>query len=298
MILAVAALASQTARAQGGDSLLALGRVAAAESAFYAAAATRPRDPGPRARLGQFIALRGGTRAGAILLEEARQFGGDSVMIALALAPLYARLGDYKAIAALEPSPLTPDERARATYLASSPTRVVFRDSVVRVPYRAGRAAGLGTVLLRVARTELSAVIDPAISGLVLPATMRAEVRIFGDTTSGVGVVSVRVGSQTFENVPVTLAVGDEPVRIGFDVFQMFSPTFDPRAGRIALRRPERRWRPGAGTRVPALYGEGGMLLLFNGVWTSSSSPNAAQLLSARAWTWDARRGDVVLLTP
>ena len=296
--MGLALVAFQSAAAQNADELLALGKVAAAESAYYAASSARPRDPGARARLGQFIALRGGTRAGSILLEEARQFGGDSAMIAEALAPLYKRLADYKALAALQPSSLSRDERARAEFLAANPMRVSLRDSVVRITYRAGRSANFGTVLLRIGRAELSATIDPATSGLVIPASMRSDVRVFGDSVSIVGVVSARIGSQLFENVPVMLARGDEPIRVGFDVLYALSPTFDPQAARITLHRPERRWRPGAGTRVPALYDESGIQLLFNGVWTRSSAPNAAQLLSGRAWTWDARRGDVVLLTP
>lgn len=287
-----------TAAAQAGDSLLGLGRIAAAESAYYAASSARPRDPVARARLGRFIAMRGGTRAGAVLLEEARQFGGDSAAIARALAPLYARLGDYKALAALDHSPLSPSEKARAAYLATNPTKVTMRDSVTRIPYRAGRGAGIGTVLIRVGRAELAAMIDPGTSGVVVPATMRADVQMMGDSQSVIGVITMRIGSQAFENVPASLASGDEPIRVGFDVLHAFSPTFDPAAGMITLHRPARVWRPGLGTRVPALYDAAGMRLLFAGVWMATTEPNAARLLAGRKWTWDARRGDVVLLIP
>ena len=296
-LVAVPAWAS-AAGAQNPDSLLARGRVAAAESAYYAASSAHPRDPGARARLGVFIASRGGTRAGAVLLEEARQFGGDSALIASALAPLYVRLADYEALAALEPSPLTPTERARAEYLAANPTRVPFRDSIARLPYRAGRGSGIGTVLLRVGRAEVAAVIDPETSGLVLPVAVRPELLMFGDSSSRTAVATMRIGSQQFANVPAVLRTGDEPIRIGFDVLHAYSPTFEPVAGFITLHRPARRWRPRPGTRVPALYTERGIQLLLNGIWTSSSTPNTARLLSARTWTWDARRGDVVLLTP
>ncbi len=280
------------------DSLLARGRVAAAESAFYAASSARPRDPVPRARLGRFLASRGGTRAGAVLLEEARQFGGDSTEIAQSLAPLYQRLGDYTSLAALVPSPLSANELTRAEYLAINPFKVVIRDSVVRLPYRAGRGAGFGTVLLRIGRSELAAMIDPGTTGVALPATLRADVRMFGDSTSEVGVVTLRIGSQMFENVPVTLTTDNSPIRIGFDVLHAFSPTFDPAAGQITVRRTERRWRPGVGTRVPALYDTIGISILFGGVWTRTNVPAVARLLAERKWTWDARRGDVVLLIP
>jgi hypothetical protein len=264
---------------------------------YYSASARHPRDPVARAQLGRFIASRGGTRAGAVLLEEARRFGGDSAEIARALAPLYMRLSDYKALAALAPSPLSVNERARAEYLATNPTRVVIRDTV-RVPYRAGRGTGLGTVLLRIGRAELAAMIDPGTTGVALPATMRSDLLVFGDSTSTVGVVTLRIGSQAFENVPVELTTGDAPIRIGFDVLHSYSPTFDPAAGQVTLRRPERRWRPGAGTRVPALYDTAGIRILFGGVWTPTTEPAAARLLAGRKWTWDARRGDVILLIP
>ena len=144
----------------------------------------------------------------------------------------------------------------------------------------------------------MPAMIDPGTTGLVIPATMRADVRVLGDSTSNLGVASMRIGPQAFENIPVTLATGDEPIRLGFDVLHAFSPTFDPAAGFITLHRPERRWRPALGTRMPALYYETGMHLLFNGVWTSTNTPAVTRLLNGRAWTWDARRGDVVLLIP
>jgi hypothetical protein len=280
------------------DSLLARGRIAAAESVYYAASYRHPRDPVARAQLGRFIASRGGARAGAVLLEESRRFGGDSAEIARWLAPLYVRLGDYKALAELSPSPLSENEQARAKYLAANPTRVTLRDSATRLPYRAGRGTGLGTVLLRIGRSELAAMIDPATTGVSLPATMRSDVQVFGDGASAVGVVTLRIGSQAFENVPVTLTTDDAPIQIGFDVLQSFSPTFDPAAGHVTLRRPERRWRPAPGTRVPALYDTSGVRILFSGVWTPTSVPAAARLLAGRKWTWDARRGDVILATP
>src|SRR5437870_2911921 len=88
---AICVLHFSTASAQwgvwSGDSLLAAGRLVSAESAYYATARANPRDPIARAALGRFLAARGATRVGAVLLEEARQFGGDSAAIARALLP-------------------------------------------------------------------------------------------------------------------------------------------------------------------------------------------------------------------
>ena len=91
-LVALTSLATLAAPAQaqwgvwGADSLLAAGRVTAAESLYYAASSASPRDPGPRAALGRYLAARGALRIGAVLLEEARVFGGDTASLARALS--------------------------------------------------------------------------------------------------------------------------------------------------------------------------------------------------------------------
>ena len=303
--LAIVALLLSVARhaaaqqALTADSLLALGRVADAENAYYAAVRASPRDPRARARLGTFLAARGAVRVGTVLLEEARFFGGDSAALARALIPLYARLGDYTAVAGVEPNVIGPAERARAEWLVKHPPSVTFRGSVARLPYRSPNLnGGLGTVLLRVGGVEVAARIDPAGFGVVLPASMRTELKMFGDASSAIGAASFRIGAQAFDNIPATLASEGDVARIGFDVLAPYSPEFAPRSGRLTLHKPDRGWRPPAGTRVPALYDASGLRLLYGGAWVSAGAANAARLLGSRAWTWDARRGDVVLITP
>src|SRR6185436_13989799 len=110
-----------------GDSLLAIGRLASAESAYYAAVRVRPRDPTARTALGRYLAARGATRVGAVLLEEARFFGGDSISLARALVPLYERLGDFAAIDSLKPNVLTVPERRRARWLRDRPPHAAFK---------------------------------------------------------------------------------------------------------------------------------------------------------------------------
>src|SRR5690349_15138718 len=130
------------------DSLLAEGKLAAAESAYYAESRAKPRSPVARAALGKFIAARGGVRAGAVLIDEARFFGGDSAALARALVPLYVRLGDYKELARLTPNVLTAAERQRARWLATRPSEARLRDSVVLLSYRPiADGRGIGTVL-------------------------------------------------------------------------------------------------------------------------------------------------------
>ena len=283
----------------GADSLLAEGKLAAAESAYYAEARARPRSPTARAALGKFLAARGGTRAGAVLIDEARFFGGDSAALARALVPLFVRLGDYKELAALQPNVLTPAERARARWLALRPSEARLRDSVVILSYRAmGDGRGIGTVIVRLGKTEFPAVIDPRVSGLVLPSAARADVRTFGAQGRNTLAVAetLRIGGVVFANVPVLLGNPDEPVRVGFDVLSQYFPGFDPAKGILTLRRVGRRSPSPAGIRVPALFDDNGLRLLIGGRWHPSTAASASMLLATRRWIWDWKLGDVVLL--
>lgn len=284
-----------------GDSLLAMGRLVAAESAYYAALRASPHDPLVRAALGKYLAARGATRVGAVLLEEARFFGGDSAALARALVPLYSRLGDFAALDTLRPNVLTQGERRRARWLTDHPSRASLRDTIVMVSYRPlGDGQGIGTVLLRLGKTELPAVIDPRVSGLVLPQTARKDLRTFG--TEGRNTLAVaenlRVGGINFANVPATIGDAEDKARVGFDVLAPYAPSFDPRNGLMMLRRVERRSQPTQGIRVPALYDNNGVRLLIGGRWHPTSAAMPALLLATRAWMWDGKRGDVVLLSP
>lgn len=283
----------------GADSLLAEGKLAAAESAYYAEARVRPRDPVARAALGKFLAARGGTRAGAVLLDEARFFGGDSAALARALVPLYVRLADYKELVALQPNVLTPAERQRARWLSIRPSEARLRDSVVILSYRAiGDGRGIGTILLRLGRTEFPAIIDPRVSGLVLPSSARRDVRAFGAQGRNSLAVAdtLRVGGVVFSNVPVLLGSPDESARIGFDVLAPYFPGFDPVKGVLTLRRVSRRSPSPVGIRMPALFDDNGMRLLIGGRWHPSTAANASMLLASRRWIWDGKLGDVVLI--
>jgi len=303
-VLLAGVVCPSMANAQWGfwpaDSLLAAGRLSAAESAYYAATRQRPRDPGARAALGRYLAARGAIRVGIVLLDEARFFGGDSAALARILIPLYARAGSYGAMDSLRPDLLSRAERRRVQWLAAHPPDASLRDSIVIVSYRpVGDGRGLGTVIVRVGNSELPAMIDPAVRGLALPAGNRADIRAFGAegrTTLGVADV-MRIGGATFRNVPASLAGPDDPVRIGFDVLAAYSPTFDPAAGLLTLRRADRRARAPVGPRVPALFDENGLRVLIGDRWTPTSASMAALLLATRRWMWDARRGDIVMLS-
>lgn len=281
------------------DSLLAAGRLQSAESAYYAAARARPRDPAARAALGRYLAARGAPKVGAVLLEEARQFGGDSATLGAALVPMYTRAADYRSLAELRPNVLSDPVRRRARWLADNPAVARFADSVAVLTYRPlGDGRGIGTVLLRFGRSELPAIIDPRVSGVVLTSGAPGETRSFGTDSGGRVVVlrSFRIGGVEFTNVPATIGTSDQPVRLGFDVLARYMPSFDPVAGLLTLRRVDRRSRPAMGSRVPTLFDSNGLRVLIAGQWHPTTSANASLLLASRRWTWDDRNADVVLM--
>jgi hypothetical protein len=302
LVVLVPLLWSAPAFAQYGvwraDSLLAAGRLDDAETAYYAATRARPRDPIARAALGRFLAARGAPRVGAVLIEEARRFGGDSARLAGALVPIYSRAADYASLVALRPDVLTDAERKRVRYLRDNAPQARLRDSIAMITYRpTADGEGFGTIVLRVGRAELPAKLDPRVSGLVLPASSRRDVRDFGpDGNRRLGVVrSLRIGGTVFSNVPAVIGHPDEAVRIGFDVLAPYAPSFDPVAGLMTLRRVDRRSPVPPGARLPALFDANGMRVLLNGAWYQSSASPIAMLLATRAWMFDTRRGDIVL---
>src|SRR5690242_8533720 len=233
------------------DSMLATGRVSAAESLYYAASSARPRDAVARAALGRYLAARGALRIGAVLLEEARQFGGDTAGIARSLVLIYASLGDYRALASLPRSPLSTAAQTRVRWLVSHPPVLEFPDTVIVLNYKPlADRSGIGVISLGIGEHPLDALIDPRVSGLLLRGTAarrRAGLRVFGDDSSGtVAIVSeLHLGDVTLSNVPARLDTsttastkhGRQNVVIGLDVLRLLTPTFDPTMQTITLRR-------------------------------------------------------------
>lgn len=74
------------------DSLLASGRWAEAEAAYYLQSERAPRNPVARAALGRFIAMKGAVRPGMVLIAEARKFGLDRETTRELVTPLSAIL--------------------------------------------------------------------------------------------------------------------------------------------------------------------------------------------------------------
>ncbi|HKW48174.1 MAG TPA: hypothetical protein VJN70_12045 [Gemmatimonadaceae bacterium] len=301
------------ARAQLGggvsqaDSMLATGRVGAAESLYYATSSARPRDAVARAALGRYLAARGHLRIGAVLLEEARLFGGDTAGIARSLAPIYGSLGDYRALATLPASPLSSAEQKRVRWLVSHPPVLEFPDSVITVSYKPlVDGSGVGVVSLGIGERRVDALLDPRVSGVLLrgkAARRREGLRVFGeDSTAAVAIVSeLHLGDVTLSNVTARLDTSasgtkrlPQNVVLGLDVLRSLSPAFDPAAQTITLRRGQIPPTT-VGTRTPMLLDENGLRFVVDGHWETGSSTAAARLLGTQRWTVDAKHGILLL---
>jgi hypothetical protein len=298
---------SGTAAAQSyqrGDSLLAVGDVVRAESAYYAAARLRPRDPAPRLALGRFLVERGATRVGATLLEESLKFGGDPVLVGRELMRAYLRMYDFAPLAALPAA--SPAQRERARWLVTHEPRIVAPDSVLSALFSPGDDANsLGNVAVRVNGVALTASLSAQVQGVVVSRAAMGDRRpkLFtggADSTGDADLLavadSVGIGSLTLINQPVTLSTlppGTQAL-IGLSELGRFAPTVDPKSGKLTLRAAGDLRDSPAGERLTTLDHAVGVFVLRDGVWIASPA-GLARLLRDREWTFDARRGSLIV---
>ena len=302
-------IGAASARAQAtviarADTLLIGGRVFSAESLYYRAVRMDSHDPAARLALGKYLASRGALRVGAVLMEEARYFGGNAGQVARVLAPVYEALGDYAALASLPASPLPYAERARAEWLGAHPPAAAGPDSAW-VPYQVSDSHLLGQVVLRLGADSVVAAIDARVHGLVLdPAWMqRREIKHFasrGARSAGdvaAVALAVRLGAFTLTNVPVRFQLerARDVAVIGLDELASLAPTFDPLAGRMLLRRSGDVAPTMHGFRIPTLATEQGVFVIKTETVFPIGHPDVQQYLRQARWTLDARNGEVIV---
>lgn len=290
--------ASAQSPLQRANTLLESGQVFAAESLYYDAVRLVPRDPEARLALGKYLASRGKLKIGAVLMEEARFFGGDAKMIAEGLVPVYHRLSDFRSLAALPGSPLSRPERTRAAWLRDNAPDATGSDStdVKWVPAE----TGFGQVVLTLGSDTVTAIIDPAIQGLILESAWRHRpiVRVFpseprADASSMTAAVnSVSLGQITLRNVAARIEPGAS--RIGLDILARLAPTFDAAAGTITLRKSGKLATRPSGERVPTVVNTAGTWLVQNESLVALNSPGARQMLGGR-WTLNTPRGETIV---
>lgn len=307
--LALAALAGLAPRASAqrlvarADTLLLAGRVFAAESLYYDAVRLDPRDPATRLALGKYLAQRGALKVGAVLMEEARYFGGDPAVVARELAPVYERMGAYGALASLPGSPLSYGERLRAEWLRDHPPAITGPDSGL-VPYHVSDSHLLGQVMLRIGRDSVLATIDARVYGLVLDTTWaaRGEVKRFAsraehDVRRMAGVtLAVGLGDFTLTNVPTRFAPQRMPsvAVVGLDVLGAYAPTFDPPADRMLLRKSGRIGSM-RGFRIATLTNDAGIFVVERQTIFPIGHPAVQRGLRRVRWTMNPRRGEIIV---
>jgi hypothetical protein len=270
----------------------------ATEGRLYEAARRAPRDPGARAALGAWLASRGQLKSGAVLLEEARLFGGNAPLIAARLAPVYLWLRDWASLAALPATPLSEGEQARAKVLAARESSTVGADSTT-VSFAPLEIGALGRVPFVVGYDTLWGEVDPQETGIVLPGLGRGAglVEILAtDARGALGVIrSVGLGGITLRDVPVRVdaALGVGRARLGFDVFAALAPTVDARAGAVTLRGGGSAVAREGAEGIPFLLGFPGVRLALRSgeAPLAITSPAARAALRGRPWTVDLRRG-------
>jgi hypothetical protein len=308
VLLAGIVMAAPIARAQGArmvapspaEVALSTGNLDDTERALYTAARRAPRDAAARGALGAWLASRGALRIGAVLLEEARLFGGEPTVIAARLEHVYSWLHDWHSLAALPGSSFSPAEKKRAQMLADLGTDTQGADTV-QVTFAPLEVGGLGRVPMLIGRDTLWGEVDPQVEGLVLPGLGRGAglIDVMGEDRRGqVAIVrELSLGTLTLRNVPARVdpSLGTGRARLGFDVFASLAPTVDARARVVTLRRAGKVGEPESATALPMLLGFPGVRLAVRRgePLAPIASPAGRMALRGHPWTVDVRRGTI-----
>ncbi len=292
------------------DSLLARGRLRAAEDALYAAVDAAPRAPAARGELGRYLASRARFVIADILFSEALRFGADTPSIAqamMAVAPFRPEVDRRRIPGVRLPAAEAAREAARlaarAPSAASSASGAIT-GTPVTVPMifiTDGRA--LGSFEVRGPGGTRRAVLDPSVQGVLLARADDPALtpRSFGATAHGAPLLipALWIGERLLRGVEarVDRDVAVDEIRIGIDVLWALRPAFDERAGTMSLS-------PDAPRRVPEGAAQVPMALGFPGIWLVPvvgeppiriASARGRALLRASRWWWDGPQATIVV---
>lgn len=287
------------------DSLLARGRLRAAEDVLYAAADASPRAPAARGELGRYLASRASFVIADILFVEALRFGADTPSIAqamMAVAPFRPAVDRRRIPGVRLPAAEAAREAAR---LAARATRVgAIPGTPVTVPMifiTDGRA--IGSFEVRGLGGTSRAVLDPSVQGVLIAHADDPVLkpRNFGPTSHGAPLLipELVIGERRLRGIEarVDRDVAEGEIRIGIDVLWPLRPAFDERQGTMSLS-------PDAPRRVPVGAVQVPMALGFPGIWLIPvvgeapiriASPYGRSLLRASRWWWDGPQATIVV---
>jgi len=254
------------------DSLLAVGRLAAAEDALYREVAARPRAPEPRGALAAYLASRARFRIAEVLFEEALRFGADRRTV-------------QRAIAEMAPY--------RANVPAGPVTAVPF------TPVADPTALGGFTVRARRGGEEFSAVLDPRVRGVVL-GRAAAEAFALRGRRGAETLAELWIGERRLEalEASVDAQLAPRELRIGIDVLWGLHPQVDARAGMLTLgREPDVGAITGPVQQIPFVLTFPGLALVprVGSAPVPLESRAGRALLSAARWQVDARTATLVV---
>jgi hypothetical protein len=213
------------------ESLLATGRLAAAEAELYATSDAKPRDPAARGALAAYLASRGRFVIALVLFDEAQRFGADQGRVNLARA-------------AILPYTTTASSGGEVT-VALTPSLVP--NTLGQIPVRASRAGDV-----------YSATIHPNVVGVVVGSSAARQF----DVTRGRPLSELWIGARRFTRLAVRIdeTLSPDEVHIGLDVIWALHPLFDERAGALTLGRAPLMDAPA--THVPFVITFPGLLLV------------------------------------
>ncbi|HET9423895.1 MAG TPA: tetratricopeptide repeat protein [Gemmatimonadaceae bacterium] len=271
------------------DSAFAAGNFALAESLYYVGARQSPRDPAVREGLGRFLAAQGRTKVAIVLLEEARMFGGDPARIAGLLVPLYAHLGEWRALQILPASPLSFAERRRAAWLAEHPFGITGEGgatSIVGTP----KGDTIARVAVRIGgRGAVAAIVGGDVGFIVGSRIAGSSARRFERDSTIVVLDSVMLGPMKLVNVPASIGPQASTLVIGAASLARMVVQVDYGRNRIALTRGD----GGAAESRYLLIRDGGQLrVLDRGRWVALADFAAAVARASRTMVLDFARGE------
>lgn len=315
--LLIVALAASPALAQRAlpvappsraDSLIARGRLRAAEDALYAAVDAAPRAPAARGELGRYLASRARFVIADILFGEALRFGADTPSVAqamIAVAPFRPEVDRRRIPGVRLPAAESARERARLAMRAerSAPSGAVT-GTPVTVPMTFltdGRA--IGSFAVRGPGGTRRAVLDPSVQGIHIARADDPALtpRAFGPTAHGAPLLipELWIGERRLRGLEarVDRDVAEGEIRVGIDILWALRPAFDEREGTMSLSPDTPRRVPEGAVQIP-------MALAFPGIWLIPvvgeppipiASPRGRALLRVSRWWWDGPQATIVV---
>jgi hypothetical protein len=274
------------------DSALASGDLQRADSLYYLGPRIRSRDPQMREALGAYLAAQGRTKVGIVLIEEARLFGGDPAEIAMQLAPLYQRIGDWRALLTLPRSPLSVPERRRAAWLSEHPYEAVGDGGAASMVPTAVSGDTIARVAVKIAGRAAVAAIVGSDVGLIAGSRYEASARHFEGDSTIVAFDSLTIGTTKVLQVPASFGGGGSAIVMGAGALPATSLTINYTTGRVSLTRGD---ADRSGTRYP-LFRQDGLFRVLDGKrWVSLAAVAASAQKAKSTLVIDPGAGEIRL---